>query len=100
MGCDGSVYFPTHTRVADVADVLGILAGLPFTRTELAVRVEGVSVKPTVVPEMVEIELRGNMFDGSTYATCTWHFETTRNARHEPNAKGERHLYFTARPFW
>jgi hypothetical protein len=79
MGVDTRIYLPPDVRVDDVAKVLGIIAGLkPSWHTSSPtcrwVTVPGVEVKPTTVPRMPEIHLRGKMV-GDDWITVTFHYE-------------------------
>ena len=101
MGVNSEVYLPSDVRVEDVADVLGILAGLKPQKKHFKsyggdgfyVEVEGVEVKICEnVPSMVEIILSGDLVDGEQGHCVSYHFECKRG--------GERMLYPKSTPFW
>lgn len=65
MGTDCRVYLPSDTRVQHVAEVIGILLGLPPKKTPLGERgssfytsVDGAKVETTSVPEMCVIVVK------------------------------------------
>lgn len=100
MGVGCKAILPEHARVSDVADVIGILAGLPFERATFEsgegthVWVHGILVRGTECPGMAMIELRGPMVDGEHVHTCSFHFENDW-------AAGGRILSAqAATPFW
>jgi hypothetical protein len=82
MGVDARITFMPDVRVKDAAMVMGVLAGLTPERYSLGrddavfVKVPGVTVKPTMIPEMAEISLAGRMVDGEADHTAYWHFES------------------------
>lgn len=86
MGVDTRIYLPDDVRVKDVATVMGIAAGLPFEKIYLKndgwyVECQGVSVGSTSFPEMVEIEINGNMVDGENMHHVNYHFEVSDSKR-------------------
>jgi hypothetical protein len=97
MGVDATIRLPEDVRVTDVADVMGILAGLPFTQEPLTgggsyVKVKGVKVETSGCPEMVIIQLTGNLVDGEPIHTAFYHFESD-------DGKG-RQVGVRSTPFW
>jgi len=97
MGVNSNIYLPNDVRVRDVADVIGILAGLkPYKRhfgggsDGWSCGVDGVEIKTTTSPEMVEIIIRGDLVDGETVHFVHYFFE---NGNY-------RFLYPKATPFW
>lgn len=77
MGVDCRVILPDRVRVRDVAEVIGILAGLnrSWDSTKSWIEVEGVKVETTSVPEMVSIILRGSLIDEQSDHSANFHFE-------------------------
>ncbi len=87
---------PVDVRIADVAKVIGILAGLPADKEPLGggsycCRVHGVEVKPSGMAEVATITINGDLVDGEKQHYSTWHWE--------PEDEG-RLLYPKANPFW
>ena len=89
MGVDTLINTNTRARVKDVADVIGILAGLkpvkePFCQENKgwSTKVDGVSVNNVVspcIPECCEIYVEafeGTLIDGETSHRVLWHWET------------------------
>lgn len=93
MGTNTLVYLPGDVRVSDVADVMGILAGLPHKQSRCAEDVEGVKVSTTSSPQMCEITLTGKMFDGSESHRASFHFEVDANSYRKEAGAGQRLLY-------
>lgn len=98
MGVNAIIMMPADTRIKDVADVIGILAGLPARKemldsTAYACQVSGVKVKPSSMAEMATIEIHGNLIDGETNHYTTWHWEPDCGT-------GERLIYPRSNPFW
>ena len=105
MGVDMHVCLPARVRVADVAKVMGALAGLKPERRKLAwsdgfyVRVPGVRVTTMAddTPETADIvltPLKGQRLVDSHAGfseTCFYHFETET---------GERLMMPSSTPFW
>jgi hypothetical protein len=101
MGVDTRLTLPGNVRVDDVADVMGVLAGLKPEQYEIDrsggvfVRVPGVSVQTTSIATMVEIDLKVSgghtLVDGQPHHTVPYFFE---------NVGGRRLLLPRATPFW
>ena len=98
MGVNTYITLPGDVRLRDVADVIGICAGLKPKWTTLsggarAVSVDGVSTRSCdAVPECAEIDLVGRMIDGERMHNVMFHFEFG-----EGTDKG---LLPRATPFW
>jgi hypothetical protein len=76
MGVNACLTFSPGARVDDVADAIGVLAGLPaVTDNKGFRRVAGVTVKSTSVPQSPRILLRGRMVDGSRVHEVMFHYE-------------------------
>ena len=81
MGVDCNINLPGNVRVNDVADLIGIAAGLPARKHDLdykgawTVRVDGVKVENACVVGLVDINLSGKMIDGQKDHTVFYHFE-------------------------
>lgn len=81
MGVDCKIYLPGNVRVRDVANVMGIAAGLkPSWHKKGWAEVPGVALKPTSLVEMCSIELSGELVDKSDKHFCGYHFEGGRGA--------------------
>ena len=93
MGTNTLVYLPGDVRVSDVADVMGILAGLPHKRGRYSEEVDGVKVTPTISPEMCEITLSGKMYDKQTAHRASFHFEVSDTEQRAGVGEGQRLLY-------
>ena len=100
VACD--IYLPNDVRLRDVANVMGILAGLPKEKVFLRegatfyVKVPGVIAKSTTIPEMAEITLETlndfTLIDDSKNHFCGFHYE---------NEDAKYVLLITAStPFW
>lgn len=81
MGVNTKILLPPDVRARDVADVIGILAGLKPTKTMLtggsyAADVEGASVRPTSIAEMAEIVIKGKLIDDEPMHHCCLHWES------------------------
>lgn len=98
MSVDCCIWLPNNVRVRDVANVLGIAAGLFPSRVSISdnkgwyINVDGVSVSPSVVPTLAEIALRGIMVDGENIHWVLYHFE--------PDRTGYRLLMPKSTAFW
>lgn len=101
MGVNVEVYLPSDVRVQDVADVMGILAGINPEKKTLRefddhawyVEVNGAEAKGNVnIPSMAEIILQGDLVDGEAYHTTSYHFECRK--------AGKRLVYPKSTPFW
>ena len=86
MGVDCVATFPWRTRVSDVADVIGILAGLPAEQYSIAksdgvfmqvngVKVENCDHQPTMVTIKLDAGEGGKLVDGEQGHYTFWHFE-------------------------
>jgi len=83
MGVDTRITLPGNVRVQEVADVIGILAGLEprkrrFDDKSFHVTVPGVKITPTHAPYVVEIQLvpeNGALVDGEMYHSVLFFFE-------------------------
>lgn len=80
MGVDTCIRLPADVRVHDVAECIGILAGLtpqktPIGQGSYACRVPGVEVKPSSIPTCCEINIRGKLIDGEGHHYVLYHFE-------------------------
>jgi len=85
MGVDTRIYLPKDVRLQDVADVIGILSGLPKEKKKLRddrgddswyVKVKGVSVEGLKnVPEAPMIYLKGKLADDSEGTSVMFHYE-------------------------
>lgn len=106
MGVDCKVTLAPGARLQDVAEVIGIAAGLPSRRWELktgrnegqflAVAVDGVSVKGYErMPQLAEISLDGPCVDGETVHGIAYHFEWSGGE--VPGCTG---LMPRSTPFW
>lgn len=100
MGVSCNLYLRDDVRIDDVSTVMGILAGLPVEEVELRGASGGsyASVfcarpKPSNSPEMVIIELEGNLIDGQAGHFCFFHYEHEKQARY-------RLLSMASTPFW
>lgn len=98
MGVNSHIYLEKDVRVRDVADVMGILAGLKPCKTTFTTgdgwytQVKGVKVETTTFPEMCTILLDGNMVDGEVFHYVNYFFESLFG--------NYRLLYPKATPFW
>lgn len=83
MGTSCRIVLPSDVLIRDVADVMGILAGLPKHMDTLdnsgrqfqVCKVNGVKVKNTTIPEMGQIILEGAMVDGQKAHQVYYHYE-------------------------
>lgn len=94
MGSSCDVYLPPATRVEDVAEVIGILAGNKPRKDSIgndgwAVMVPSVRVTVTSIPTMVEITFQDSQRENRI---ATYHFEAGDN--------GERLLSTGSTPWW
>lgn len=84
MGVDCRIVLPGRVRVKDVARIIGICAGLPATRDNLSVDVEGLTMEPSSLLGLVEIHLTAQdgkrLIDGETYHWVLYHFEGSHGA--------------------
>ena len=103
MGVNALIKFSYDTEIDDVADVIGILAGLKPHKMEIgngkawAVRVDGAKAKGHVdIPQMADIVVTApkgtRLIDGEQGHYCTWHWRGD-------NCKGWL-LYPTSNAFW
>jgi hypothetical protein len=95
MSVSCHVLLPARARINDVAQVMGILAGLK-PRREIYVTVSGATVDPSrCLAPMVEIILREPegkaLIDGAAVHTCYYHFE---------GRGGKRLLGMPSTDFW
>ena len=92
MGISCIVNLPSNVRVVDVANVLGVLAGLKPVRKEITganpdsvfVCVLGVKVSSTAIPQAALIELSAPgepMVDREVYHSTWYHFESPEGGR-------------------
>lgn len=107
MGVDTRIYLPNDVNVSDVANVIGILAGLKPHKSFLdhrgkswATHVKGVEVKPSPVPELAQIIIRApkgeSLIDGEASYYVGYHFEASRSFA----GKYGRLLMPRSTPFW
>jgi hypothetical protein len=107
MGVDAHIYLPADVRVRDVAEVMGVLAGLPFSKRHHSnskswgVEVKGAEAIPCAhVPTMCTINLtspKGKRFvDGEEVHFCYYHFEPSGM---KPG-QSARLLTIRSTPFW
>lgn len=76
MGVNCRLHLPGNVRIRDVANVIGVLSGLPVRRRESGgVDVDGVEVRDTGEPSMAQIKLYGRMVDGEVSHETFYHFE-------------------------
>jgi hypothetical protein len=99
MGVNSNVYLDAGVQVRDVADVIGILAGLkPYKRhfsgsVGWSTEVDGVKLRSCdTSPEMCEIILTGDLVDGEKGHYVNYFFEIDEGKY--------RYLYPKATPFW
>lgn len=87
MGVDTRIRLPEDVRINDVAEAMGILAGLRFEKKDLNhkgewyVHVPDAEAKPSNIPEMAYINLKGEMVDGKTAHMAFFHYETEEPGR-------------------
>jgi len=88
MGVDCGINLPDNVRVKDVAQIIGIAAGLTpqwgGSHGAKWVEVPGADVTNTIIPEMVEIAIRSLghlLIDGDAMHTVNYHFESDNNGR-------------------
>lgn len=87
MGVDCGITLPDNVRVKNVAEVIGIAAGLKpewdgtSDGSAKWIRVPGVEVKQTTSPEMVEIRLTGKLIDGEVSHFVYYDFESDYGGR-------------------
>lgn len=87
MGVDTRITLPENVRVSDVTRVIGIAAGLKPRRYYFSngdgwcVDVPGSKVSTTGVPEMVRIELFGDLIDGKKQHEVFYHYECEQGGR-------------------
>ena len=99
MGANCVIHLPGDVRVDDVAEVCGILAGLPFEWTESGkakwVTVPGASVKTSSsTPEMVTVLLEGKLIDGTDHHFAHYFFEDM------DRGTTDKVFHPTSNPFW
>ncbi len=88
MGVDTRIILPPDARIQDVANVMGIFAGLKPEREILSqgsmyVKVPGVKVAGLeTLPECANIILEGDMVDGENGHHILWHWEFSENVGH------------------
>lgn len=101
MGVDCVATLPWRARVGDVADVIGILAGLPAEQYSISgsngvfMRVNGVKVEncdrqPTMVTIQLDAGEGGKLVDGERGHFTYWHFEGKDGPSTQPRST----------PFW
>jgi hypothetical protein len=99
MGVDCKTYLPPNVRIRDVANILGIAAGLKphmyqseqFSDSSWA-EVNGVSVSGSGIVTLANIDLRGDMVDGMKHHFVSYHFEASHS--------GDRLLMPRSTAFW
>ena len=92
MGVNCRLYLPENARVRHVANVIGVLSGLPVSRRQFGgVEVAGVKVRNTVEPSMAQIKLYGRMIDGEVSHETFYHFESDG---------GSKLMTPKSRPYW
>lgn len=109
MSVDCNIALPGRVEVDDVANVIGVLAGLPVRleplgEDSIVSRVDGVKIETSDVHGMVQITLSGELADGEHTHFVYYHFEGTfgrstyggRRYQHE----GVRSLSPRSTPFW
>lgn len=98
MGVDCRVTLPADVRMTQVADAIGIAAGLTWRWEPLGstgskhIVVEGLSTKPSAVAGLAEIHLHGETVDGQRDHFLCYHFEF--------GTRGTRGIMPRATPFW
>ena len=99
MGVNSNIYLDAGVRVRDVADVIGILAGLKPYKSNFSstdgwfTKVDGVKVRSCEYSaDMCEIVIKGRLVDGEEVHSVSYFFE-------HDNGK-YRFLYPKATPFW
>lgn len=87
MGVDCKIYLPDNVQIHDVARVMGIAAGLPFTKEPIghedawSVKVEGAYIDPSRVVTLANISLSGKLIDGEFRHDAIYHFEASQKGR-------------------
>jgi len=98
MGANAIIYLPHNARVTDVANVIGLLSGLPLTRRSdngwTYVTVPGVDVNATTILGLAEIIIKGNLIDGQTMHHVFFHYEDTTHAEYS------KILMPSSTPYW
>lgn len=88
MGVDTRIMLPEDVRVAEVAEAIGILAGLSAKKQSLgwgdsfACQVAGASATPSSIPTCCYINIKGNIIDGQKAHQVLFHFEPDDNAHY------------------
>lgn len=99
MSVSAIIHLPHEVKVRDVADAMGVLAGLPIIQKKINhysfKQTEGVYFSGHVyaVPQCVFIDLFGEMVDGSSWHRAVYSFEP----EDEENSKS---LKVNSTPFW
>lgn len=103
MSVDTRITLPSGVRLDDVADVLGIIVGLPHAVEPMESHphtallcVEGVSTRSSHAPEMAIIALEGPMVDGGNLRHAYYFFESDSNVW----PRGSRSILVRSTPFW
>ena len=100
MGVNTCIYLSPASQLYDVASAIGILVGLPVEKNLLFgnsncwyAYVRGVTTKPTSVPEMAQIDIRGKSSVVRLPISVYFHFETEI-------IDGGRLLSLQSQPIW
>ena len=109
MGINTNIYLPHDVRVRDVAEVIGILAGLEVTKSPLhngceepwGIRVSGATIKGNEnVPQICDIVLKGELIDGEKEHFAYYHFEVSGFQPPNEKRKYSRMVSQRMSPFW
>jgi len=101
MSVDTHIYLSHDVHVSDVADVMGILAGLPKGEDNFlgfwTCVVKGATVKNNSEPACCTIYLEGDMVDGELNHHAFYSFETSN---YKKPGEAVRMISVRATPFW
>lgn len=75
MGVDVCLTLSVGSRLHDVANAIGILAGLPVTSDSGFYQLRGVTTRTTPIPEAPEIVILGRLIDGESAHSVMFHYE-------------------------
>lgn len=106
MGVDCKITLPNSARLRDIANALGILAGLPVKLRNIPgsdgvfIDVEGVKTNPSTIPECAEIDLKGAMVDGFSHHHVLYHFEWEGRGGGDIRTGQTRGIMPRSTPFW
>jgi len=106
MGVDCKITLPNSARIRDIANAMGVLAGLPAKQVHIPgsngfhFDVQGVTTKPSSMAECALIDLKGVIIDGEPHHHVLYHFEWEGRGNGDFVRQQSRGMLPRSTPFW